>query len=290
MKNKIKGKSKTTSKQEQQTNKNNGDTSVISSEAGTMPLCGSTSKVVRYQTNHRFKSEVNIRCIKQQNYLIPELSFLTGLTDEAEESNIEPFRRIETLNNFISGFNSNPTIPKELELWDISYQQSLKVDGFILQSPKSIPINNTASLKKVIPQNNEEVYKGIKIKSLVQLKVLTREHLIKVDPNRCNEEWFCSNSLSCGIKAKLVYTVVKKNINARFFTNDNQRANPPPGTLIDSKITHKDWYDFFLVSQVAFKGSTNQTITISCTTTCQFAYNTVGLNVDPSLSDKLFFL
>ncbi|KAN0030745.1 hypothetical protein ACTA71_009388 [Dictyostelium dimigraforme] len=161
--------------------------------------------------------------------------------NNTEESNIEPFRRIETLNNFISVFNSNPTIPKELELWDISYQQSLKVDGFILQVPKSISINNTASLKNI----------------------------------------------------KWVFIIYH------------------------SKITHEDWYDFFLVSQVAFKGSTNQTITMYYLmnikwlpiysqsslfkfdepATCQFAHKmafiigrTVGSNVDPSLSEKLFFL
>ncbi|KAN0030709.1 hypothetical protein ACTA71_009350 [Dictyostelium dimigraforme] len=73
---------------------------------------------------------------------------------------------------------------------------------------------------------------------------------------------FAQTPSSWGTKPKLVYTIVKKNTNARFFTNDNQRANPPP-----------------------------------VPTTCQFAHKMafiigriVGRNVDPSLSNKLFFL
>ncbi|KAN0030708.1 hypothetical protein ACTA71_009349 [Dictyostelium dimigraforme] len=90
------------------------------------------------------KSVVIIRGIKQSIYLILELTFLTGLVDEmgrdfnvAEESNVEPFRRIETLNDFISVFDSNPTFA------------------------------NFRDIKS-------KVYKGIKTKSLVQLEVLTR--------------------------------------------------------------------------------------------------------------------
>jgi len=67
-----------------------------------------------------------------------------------------------------------------------------------------------------------------------------------------------------GMKPKLVYIIVKKNTNVRFFQGDslqnyNQFRNPEPGTLIENKVTHPGWYDFFLVSQVAFKGSVNPT-------------------------------
>ncbi|KAN0028498.1 hypothetical protein ACTFIV_010343 [Dictyostelium citrinum] len=584
-------------------------TSVISTEAGTMLLCDSTTKVVRsqtvlermkflgnninrcaseivnsivltrynnktyrisgiswkgpnskvtdimegtttflqyYQKNYPkykitdlnqplLKSEVKMRGVKQTIYLIPELTYLTGLNDEmrkdfhimkdlAEESNVEPFRRIETLSSFVNGFNTNPQIAQELDKWGISYQPALKVDGIVLQAPKNIPINNTASLRNVrwvfiveqsefergeckknldlfikesqlpnpvvhhpvlprnfrdirsniytdimgeyakkgatffliiIPQNNSEVYKGIKIKSLVQLKVLTqcifsrtfdkgrpvatklkqqvvaklglapwglsqdiykgvpkKTMVIGIDvghnsdmrghsvvgfvatiddkfqkffsrayvqerpgkeiigtledatkeamksyfnANNCLPELvivyrdgvgdgmldlvnkneiaamkkgFAETPSSWGVKPKLVYTIVKKNTNARFFTNDNKRENPPPGTLIDSKITHQNWYDFFLVSQVAFKGSVNPTHyhvlldehqmaadlfqfftfqmchlyfnfekSVRVPASCQFAHKmafligrTVGRNVDTGLSDKLFFL
>ncbi|KYQ88959.1 hypothetical protein DLAC_11817 [Tieghemostelium lacteum] len=61
-----------------------------------------------------------------------------------------------------------------------------------------------------------------------------------------------------GAKPKLVYTIVKKNTNTRFFTNPSL-DNPPPGTVIENSCTHKDWYDFFLVSQKALQGSVNPT-------------------------------
>ncbi|KAN0036902.1 hypothetical protein ACTFIV_002225 [Dictyostelium citrinum] len=507
---------------------------------------GTTTFLQYYQKNYPnykitdlsqplLKSEVKMRGIKQTIYLVPELTYLTGLNDEmrkdfhimkdlAEESNVEPYKRIENLGNFVNGFNTNPSIAKELESWGISYQPALKVDGYLLQSPKNIPINNLAALKNVkwvfiveqnefqrgecqknldlflresqlppptihhpvlpksfrdirstiytdimeqyakkgvtffliiIPQNNPEVYKGIKMKSLVQLKVLTqcifsrtfdkgrpvsvklkqqvvaklglapwglstniyngvpkKTMVIGVDVghnsdmrghsvvgfvatiddkfqkffsrayaqerpgkeiihtledatkeamksyfnyNNCLPELvivyrdgvgdgmldlvnkteiaamkkgFAETPSSWGVKPKLVYTIVKKNTNARFFTNDNQKANPPPGTLIDSKITHQNWYDFFLVSQVAFKGSINPTHyhvlldehqmaadlfqfftfqmchlyfnfekSVRVPASCQFAHKmafligrTVGRNVDKDLSDKLYFL
>ncbi|KAM9999353.1 hypothetical protein ACTFIZ_002942, partial [Dictyostelium cf. discoideum] len=68
-----------------------------------------------------------MRRVKQTIYLIPEQTYLTGLNGEmhkdfhimkdlAEESNVEPFRRIETF--------------------------TLKVNGLFLQAPKNVPINN----------------------------------------------------------------------------------------------------------------------------------------------------
>ncbi|KAM9981534.1 hypothetical protein ACTFIY_003829 [Dictyostelium cf. discoideum] len=507
---------------------------------------GSTTFLQYYQKNYPkykitdlnqplLRSEIKMRGMKQTIYLIPELTYLTGLNDEmrkdfhimkdlAEESNVEPYKRIENLSNFVNGFNTNPTISQELESWGISYQPALKVDGCVLQAPKNVPINNANALRNVkwvfiveqqdfqrgecqknldlflkesqlqpptihhpvlpksfrdikstiytdimeqyvkkgvtffliiIPQNNAEVYKGIKMKSLIQFRVLTqcifsrtfdkgrpvsvklkqqvvaklglapwglgqdiykgvpkKTMVIGIDVghnsdmkghsvvgfvatiddkfqkffsrayaqerpgkeiihsledatkeamksyfnhNNCLPELvivyrdgvgdgmldlvnkteiaamkkgFAETPSSWGTKPKLVYTIVKKNTNARFFTNDNQRANPPPGTLIDSKITHQNWYDFFLVSQVAFKGSINPTHyhvlldehqmaadlfqfftfqmchlyfnfekSVRVPASCQFAHKmafligrTVGRNVDKDLSDKLYFL
>ncbi|EGC34059.1 hypothetical protein DICPUDRAFT_153799 [Dictyostelium purpureum] len=139
---------------------------------------------------------------------------------------------------------------------------------------------------------------------------------------------FSETPSSWGAKPKLMFTVVKKNTNARFFTNDARKGNPEPGTLIDSQITKPNWYDFYLVSQVAFKGSVNPThyhvlcdeygIPSDCfhfftfqmchlyynfeksvrvPAPCQYAHRlafligrTVNRNVAPELSQYLYFL
>ncbi|KAM9999432.1 hypothetical protein ACTFIY_004516 [Dictyostelium cf. discoideum] len=54
------------------------------------------------------------------------------MKDLSEESNVEPFRRMETFSNFVNGFNTNPTIYQELEKLGISYKPALKVDGIVL--------------------------------------------------------------------------------------------------------------------------------------------------------------
>jgi len=56
-------------------------------------------------------------------------------------------------------------------------------------------------------------------------------------------------------KPRLSVVVVKKRIHARFFEKKgNFLQNPPPGTVVDSGCVHKDWYDFFLVSQSVKQG------------------------------------
>ncbi|KAM9958966.1 hypothetical protein ACTFIR_000017 [Dictyostelium discoideum] len=88
---------------------------------------------------------------------------------------------------------------------------------------------------------------------------------------------------------------------------------------IESKITHQNWYDFFLVfPSCHFKGSINPTHyhvlldehqmtgylfqffafqMVRVPASCRFAHKmaflidrTVGCNVDPGKSDKLYFL
>ncbi|KAN0038301.1 hypothetical protein ACTA71_000473 [Dictyostelium dimigraforme] len=414
------------------------------------------------------KSEIKLRGVKQTIYLIPELTFLTGLSDHmrkqfkimkdiAEHSNIEPYKRYETLRNFVSNMNDDQNVSKSLEPLGISYQSALKVDGFVLTAPKNLPNNNRDRLNRIkwvfiaeefeyhkreclmnldnfiketglqkpeiylsnsrdnnplqysnlmkkamkenrdiqlflilIPQN-QEIYREIKRKALVELKVLTqcvfprtfykgravisklkqqviaklgfapwslnqeifksgsggvvpkKTMIIGVDvghnsdmrshsvvgfvatiddkfqkyfsrsfvQNRAGKEIidsleeatreamakyfqynYCLPELvivyrdgvgdgmldlvnrteitamkrgfdktpsSWGLKPKLMYVIVKKNTSARFFTNERDIKNPPPGTLVDSKITHPGWYDFFLVSQVTFRGSVNPT-------------------------------
>ncbi|KAM9995059.1 hypothetical protein ACTFIY_001257 [Dictyostelium cf. discoideum] len=435
-------------------------------------------------TDHRqplLKSEVKFRSIKQSIFLIPELTFLTGLNDHmrknfklmtelAKHSNFDPPQRYQTLSNFVSDINSNPKVSKSLEPWGITYQPALKVDGFVLNAPKNLPNDNKRQLYNIkwafvfdrdeftkrdckinlddfinetgmsdptirctdsrdkrpsqysnimedeikshgiqfflmlIPQNQSEIYKEIKRKSLVQFKLgyapwglnqhifngvipkktmiigidvghnsdmrghsrpgkeiidsledATKEAMSKYFSfNNCLPELvivyrdgvgdgmldlvnktqiaamkkgFAETPSSWGPKPKLMYVIVKKNTNARLFTADSI-GNPPAGTLVDSKITHPNWYDFFLVSQVTFNGSVNPTHyhvlldekkipadlfqfftfqmchlyfnfekSVRVPATCQFAHKMAFLigrkvfaDAAPQLSDKLFFL
>nr|XP_057927973.1 piwi-like protein 1 [Doryrhamphus excisus] len=59
---------------------------------------------------------------------------------------------------------------------------------------------------------------------------------------------------------KLSVVVVKKRISCRFFEHSNGKiCNPPPGTIIDSKVTRPEWYDFYIVSQAVNFGSVSPT-------------------------------
>uniref|UniRef100_A0AAT9FG51 Piwi-like protein 1 n=1 Tax=Enchytraeus japonensis TaxID=228735 RepID=A0AAT9FG51_9ANNE len=59
---------------------------------------------------------------------------------------------------------------------------------------------------------------------------------------------------------KFSFIIVKKRINSRFFARTNRGiTNPPPGTVIDSEVTHPKWYDFFLVSQSVRQGTVSPT-------------------------------
>ncbi|XP_071093957.1 piwi-like protein 1 isoform X1 [Haliotis cracherodii] len=58
---------------------------------------------------------------------------------------------------------------------------------------------------------------------------------------------------------RVSFIVVKKRIGTRLFSKTNRVSNPPPGTLVDSVITKKEWYDFFLVSQSVRQGTVSPT-------------------------------
>ncbi|KAM9970630.1 hypothetical protein ACTFIR_002492 [Dictyostelium discoideum] len=223
---------------------------------------GTTTFLQYYQRNYPnhkitdyrqplLKSEVKFRGIKQTIFLIPELTFLTGLSDHmrknfnlmsqlAKHSNFDPSQRYQTLSNFVSDINNNEKVSKSLEPWGITYQPALKVDGFVLSAPKNLPNDNKRQLNNIkwafvvdrdeyrtrdcqngldnfinetgmsqptichtdardrkpiqysnimenaikthgiqfflmlIPQNQSEIYKEIKRKSLVHFKVLTQ--------------------------------------------------------------------------------------------------------------------
>lgn len=63
---------------------------------------------------------------------------------------------------------------------------------------------------------------------------------------------------SAGIEegCRLVFIVVSKRINTRYFVN---RHNPVPGTVVDDIITLPERYDFFLVSQSVRQGTVSPT-------------------------------
>ncbi|XP_018335086.1 piwi-like protein Ago3 [Agrilus planipennis] len=55
---------------------------------------------------------------------------------------------------------------------------------------------------------------------------------------------------------KICMVVVQKRINTRLFLKSRDGLeNPPPGTIMDSQITRRNWYDFFLVPQNVRQGT-----------------------------------
>ena len=129
---------------------------------------------------------------------------------------------------------------------------------------------------------------------------------------------------------RLAFIVVKKRINHRFFSVDNNKQlnNPLPGTIIDNNITRSEWYDFFIVAQSVKQGTVTPTSynvihdttglkadhiqrltyklchlyynwpgTVRVPAPCQYAHKLAFLtgqslheNVHPKLVDKLYFL
>ncbi|XP_030056067.1 piwi-like protein 4 [Microcaecilia unicolor] len=59
---------------------------------------------------------------------------------------------------------------------------------------------------------------------------------------------------------KLSVIVVRKKCIPRFFSEANRELqNPPLGTVVDREATRPEWYDFYLISQVARQGTVNPT-------------------------------
>lgn len=87
----------------------------------------------------------------------------------------------------------------------------------------------------------------------------------------------CFNRVSEGYNPKLTVFIVQKRINTRIFANfkslqensphsreysmdsRNTWVNPPPGTIVDSVVTRRNWADFFLVSQSVRQGTVTPT-------------------------------
>lgn len=57
----------------------------------------------------------------------------------------------------------------------------------------------------------------------------------------------------------LAFIVVTKRINTRLFSAVGQPGNPPCGTVVDTKVTLGERFDFFLVSQKVTQGTVSPT-------------------------------
>ncbi|XP_035314327.1 piwi-like protein 4 isoform X1 [Cricetulus griseus] len=67
----------------------------------------------------------------------------------------------------------------------------------------------------------------------------------------------CSSGAS---SSRLSVVVVRKRCLLRFFTETGHTVqNPPLGTVVDSEATRAEWYDFYLVSQTANRGTVSPT-------------------------------
>ncbi|PNJ86417.1 PIWIL4 isoform 5 [Pongo abelii] len=65
---------------------------------------------------------------------------------------------------------------------------------------------------------------------------------------------------SSNTSLRLSVIVVRKKCMPRFFTEMNCTVqNPPLGTVVDSEATRNEWYDFYLISQVACRGTVSPT-------------------------------
>ncbi|XP_036602756.1 piwi-like protein 4 [Trichosurus vulpecula] len=63
-----------------------------------------------------------------------------------------------------------------------------------------------------------------------------------------------------GYSPKVSVIVVRKKCMPRFFTEMNGTLqNPPLGTVVDSEATRPEWYDFYLISQAAHRGTITPT-------------------------------
>uniref|UniRef100_A0A2K5K4F0 Piwi like RNA-mediated gene silencing 4 n=1 Tax=Colobus angolensis palliatus TaxID=336983 RepID=A0A2K5K4F0_COLAP len=65
---------------------------------------------------------------------------------------------------------------------------------------------------------------------------------------------------SSNTSSRLSVIVVRRKCMPRFFTEMNRTVqNPPLGTVVDSEATRNEWYDFYLISQVACRGTVSPT-------------------------------
>ncbi|CAN9513483.1 unnamed protein product [Ophioblennius macclurei] len=81
-------------------------------------------------------------------------------------------------------------------------------------------------------------------------------------------------SMGQDYEPRLSVIVVKKRISCRLFAHLEQRlTNPLPGTVVDTEVTRKEWYDFYIVSQTTRHGTV-------APTHYNVVYDTSGLKPD----------
>ncbi|XP_029847819.1 piwi-like protein 1 [Ixodes scapularis] len=93
----------------------------------------------------------------ENTYLIPELCFLTGLTDDirsnftimkdlASEMKLEPSKRVSNLREFMQQMNRNEQVVKEMNQWGLKFTESLvEVDARQVQPEKVVHGNGLKS-------------------------------------------------------------------------------------------------------------------------------------------------
>ena len=82
-------------------------------------------------------------------------------------------------------------------------------------------------------------------------------------------------------ETKIVYIVVNKKINQRFFKEGrNGLCNPEPGTVVNQGVVEPNSYDFYLISQITKQG-------VSSPTHYRIVHDDTGL--DPAKLELLTF-
>jgi len=123
-----------------------------------------------------------------------------------------------------------------------------------------LKVNFTAALRKYHEINHELPERIIVYRDGVgdgQLQVVANYEVEQLSD--------CFALFGESYKPKMAVIVVQKRINLRIFAVGNggngQRRldNPPPGTILDHKVTRRDWFDFFLVSQHVRQGTVSPT-------------------------------
>ncbi|XP_075541342.1 piwi-like protein 1 isoform X4 [Dermacentor variabilis] len=130
--------------------------------------------------------ERDIRVGRTDNlYLIPELCFLTGLTDDirsnfsimkdlASEMKLDPAKRVANLQEFMRNMNRNPQVIKEMGQWGLKFSESLvEIDARQVQPERVIHGNNIRSNVNPMTADfsremrDKTMFKAIQIRSWV---------------------------------------------------------------------------------------------------------------------------
>ncbi|KAK8788040.1 hypothetical protein V5799_022181 [Amblyomma americanum] len=130
--------------------------------------------------------ERDIRVGRTDNlYLIPELCFLTGLTDDirsnftimkdlASEMKLDPAKRVANLQEFMRNMNRNQQVSKEMNQWGLKFSESLvEIDARQVQPERVIHGNNIRSNVNAMTADfsremrDKTMFKAIQIRSWV---------------------------------------------------------------------------------------------------------------------------